>query len=84
MDLYGCGCNWEEIGNQVQGSPVKGYSLKSECASCAAKRVANAVVMEQQKLIQEANALIAEKQREMAIEELKKEGKLDSDGKIIK
>jgi hypothetical protein len=81
MDLYGCGCNWEEIGNQVKDSPVKGYTLVSECAGCATKRVANAAAMATQKEAQDRQMKIAQRAQEDAWK--KAEQDLKAEGKIV-
>jgi hypothetical protein len=80
VDLYKCGCQWEEIGNQVKESPVMGYALKIECAGCATKRAESAVNMAKLKETQDRQQKIAQRAQEdawkKAEEDLKKEGKL--------
>ena len=88
MKLYedkGCLCEWQEIGNQVVGSSVKGYTKVGElCQKCKDDQVISQANMEKMKAEQEANQLIAEKQRSMAIDALTIEGKLSDKGEVIK
>jgi hypothetical protein len=84
-ESQGCECFWEEIGNQVQGSTVKGYTkVGTPCAKCQADAIAGQANMEKRKAEQEANQLIAEKQRSMAVDALTIEGKLSDKGEVIK
>jgi hypothetical protein len=84
-EAQGCLCEWEEIGNQVQGSTVKGYTkVGSPCAKCQADAIASQVNVEKMKAEQEANQLISEKQRQMAVDALTVEGKLDAKGEVVK
>jgi hypothetical protein len=79
-ESQGCDCSWEEIGNQVKDSPVKGYTLVSECAGCKTKREANAITMAKQKEAQDRQQKIAQRAQEdawkKAEDDLKKEGKI--------
>ena len=80
MDLYGCGCDWQEIDNQVKDSPVKGYTLKTQCSVCATKAAANAITMAKQQEDRDRQMKISQRAQEdawkKAEEDLKKEGKL--------
>jgi hypothetical protein len=86
MKLFDCDCDYVESGKGV-GS-VKGYVLVTECAVCAAKRVNDAEIEAGKKLIRDEinakNALIKKHLDEMAIEELKIDGKLTSEGLVVK
>lgn len=80
VKLYSCDCLWDEIGNQVKDSPVKGYTLVSECAACSTKRAANAVAAAAQKEAQDRQRKIIERANEdawkKAEQDLKNEGKI--------
>ena len=81
-----CDCLWQELPNQ-RGT-VKGAVLAVECEPCKAKRdQANAdreIADLKAKEEKETEDLIQAKIRELAVSELKKEGKLDNAGKIVK
>ena len=80
-ESQGCECFWEEIGNQVQGSTVKGYTLKTQCSACATKAAANAITMATQKEAQERQMKIAQRAQEDAWK--KAEQDLKNEGKIV-
>ena len=81
-----CECVWQELPNQT--GTVKGSVLVTECEECRAKRekqnadrqAADAEAKEKQ----EVETLIENKKREIAVRELKTEGKLDQAGKMVK
>ena len=80
----GCDCDWQEIPNMVKGSGVKGYTKVGEiCQACKDLAVITKISEDARKKEQDRTILIAEKQRELAIEELIKEGKLDSKGDLV-
>ena len=88
MDKNMCkDCVWVELPNKVKNSSVKSWSLKTECEACRIKREAQNVVMAEQQAIEDYEQckadLIRDKANKIAIEELKKEGKLDDDGEIV-
>ena len=84
---FKCDCEWTEQANQIPGG-AKGYTLVTECNPCRVRReqqnadqaVADAAAKEEQ----DKDVLIQGKTRELAIVELKKEGKLDESGNIKK
>ena len=85
IKLNACDCLWSEQPNQGQ---VKGYTLVTECEVCRVKREqANAdreAADLKAKEAKEVEDLIEAKKREIAVRELKTEGKLDQAGKIVK
>jgi len=79
-----CECVWQELPNQT--GTVKGSVLVTECEECRARREqqnADKAIADAEALkVKEVEDLIEAKKREIAIDALKTEGKLDASGVI--
>jgi hypothetical protein len=83
----GCTCEMTELPNLVNSS-VKGYTESKTCDICKAiyaqQAIEHAARQAEEQERREKEELVQAKMRKLAEDELKKEGKLDADGKVVK